>query len=223
VRSDRVPSPTKMPVDSKRWFEQLNLSNFVNAYYQYNDLRGVPDCQHVLVVGPGQGLAPEFLKWRGYDVRTFDIDSAFGPEHLGSVHDMAIFADRQFDAVIVSHVLEHLPVAYLDKSLREIARVGRFALLYLPVAGRHFQIRFLPGLKGVDISLIFDMFNYFHKPDGITARYCQRQHFWEVGMRGFRLRDIKARLSPYFDICASYRNRDWNPSQNFLLKSKTQI
>ena len=68
--------------------------------------------------------------------------------------------------------------------------------------------------------MILDLFNYFHRPSGIVARYCQRQHFWEVGMRGFRVRDVTARMSRYFDVVQAYRNRDWNPSQNFVLRSR---
>jgi hypothetical protein len=117
-------------------------------------------------------------------------------------------------------VLEHLAAPHLDTCLQEIARVGRYALIYLPVAGRHFQVRVNPGFKGIDMSAVVDIFNYFHKPDGTTPRYCQKQHFWEVGFRGFRVRALRQRMSRYFEIVSVYRNRDWTASQNFVLKSK---
>jgi Methyltransferase domain len=215
-----VPEPTVMSVDREEWLRQLNLSNFVNTYYQFRDLQGLARCRTVLIVGPGQGLETQVLRWRGYDVTTFDIDETFGPDHLGSVHEMAMFTDGQFDAVIASHVLEHLPEPYLDRALAEIARVGDFALIYLPVAGRHFQARLSPGFRGIDLSFILDLFNYFHRPSGVVPRYCQRQHYWEVGMRGFRVRNLAARLGKHFELIESYRNRDWNPSQNFVLRSK---
>jgi hypothetical protein len=47
-----------------------------------------------------------------------------------------------------------------------------------------------------------------------------RQHFWEVGMRGFRVRDLCRRFSAHFEIIKHYRNRDWLPSYNFVLKSR---
>ncbi len=212
-----VPAP--MPVDRQEWAKQLNLSNFVNAYYQYRDLQSFEGCKRILIVGPGQGLDTEVLKWRGYEVKTFDIDETFCPDFIGSVHDLSRFEDQQFDAVIASHVLEHLPVAYLDEALKEIARVGRFALIYLPVAGRHMQARLMPGFKGIDISLVVDLLNYFRKPDGVIPRYMAGMHYWEIGMRGWRVGDVKKRLSQHFDIQASYRNRDWLPSYNFVLRS----
>lgn len=215
-----VPEPSVMPVDREEWARQLNLSNFINTYYQFRDLQTLEACRTVLIVGPGQGLDTQVLRWRGYAVTTFDIDDTFKPDHIGSVHDMSAFADGCFDAVIASHVLEHLPEPYLDRALAEIARVGRFALIYLPVAGRHVQARFSPGFRGLDLSMILDVFNYFHRPSGIVARYCQRQHYWEVGMRGFRVRDLVARMATYFDLLNVYRNRDWNPSHNFVMRSR---
>ena len=215
-----VPEPTVMPIDRNEWARQLNLSNFVNTYYQFRDLQMLEGCRTVLIVGPGQGLDTQVLRWRGYHVTTFDIDTTFRPDHVGSVHQMEMFTDGQFDAVIASHVLEHLPEPYFGPALAEIARVGKYALIYLPVAGRHFQVRLSPGFRGIDLSLILDLFNYFHRPSGTVARYCQRQHFWEVGMRAFRVRDVAARMREHFDVLQSYRNRDWNPSWNFVLRSK---
>jgi hypothetical protein len=209
-----------MPVDRQEWMKQLNLSNFVNAYYEYRDLQALPACRNVLVVGPGQGLDVEVLRWRGFQVTTVDVDETFKPEVIGSVHDLSMFGAGSFDAVVASHVLEHIPVSYLDGALAELARVAEYALVYLPVHGRHAQLRVIPGFKGLDLSLVMDIFNYAERPDGLTPRYMQGQHYWEVGMRGFRVRDIVERLSRHFEVLKVYRNRDWLPSQNFVVRAR---
>ncbi len=214
-----VPRPAPMPVDRERWFGELNLSNFVNSYCEFRDLQSCGNCKTLLIVGPGQGLGTLVHKWRGYQVTTLDIDGTFKPDIIGSVHDLSMFADGQFDAVIASHVLEHLAEPYLDSALQEIARVSKHALVYLPVHGRHVQLRCIPGIGAVDISLVIDLFNYFEKPDGITPRYMAGQHYWEIGMRGYRVRDMVKRMSRFFEVQAVYRNRNWLPSQNFVLKS----
>jgi hypothetical protein len=211
-----------MPVNREEWLKELHLSNFVNSYYQYRDLQACGAMRRILVIGPGQGLDTAVLRWRGYEVTTFDIDATFRPDVVGSVHDMKMFEKGQFDAAIASHVLEHLPVAYLDAALAEIARVARFALVYVPVAGRHAQIRIIPGFRGFDWSWIGDLFNVFHRPDGVTPRFSERQHFWEVGYRGFRKAELRRRLSAHFEVLRCYRNRDWLPSLNFVLRSRIQ-
>jgi len=220
LNANNIPEPAVMPIDRNAWAKQLNLSNFINTYYQYRDLQSCGKCEKILIVGPGQGFDVLVLRWRGYEVSTLDIDETFIPDHIGSVHDLSMFSDMEFDAVIVSHVLEHMAVPYLNTALKEIARVGRYALIYLPVAGRHGQLRFIPGIRGIDLSFIWDIFNYFEKPDGNTPCYCQKQHFWELGMRGFRIKDIKKRMGEFFNVISSYRNQYWIPSYNFILKSK---
>jgi len=215
------PRPTVMPIDRESWLKELNLSNFINTYYQFRDVtKWVGERPSVLIIGPGQGLDAEALKWRGCRVLTFDIDETFNPDVKGSCHDMPMFGDAQFDVVIASHVLEHLPLPYLDQALSEIARVGRHAIFYLPVAGRHSILRFSPGFKGIDWSVILDVFKYWERPDGITAKYCSGQHYWEVGHRGFRVSDLRTRFSRSFEVLDSYRNRDWLPSYNFVLRSR---
>ena len=95
-----IPIPAPMPVDRDHWAQELHLSNFVNSYYQYRDLQRLKDCRSLLIIGPGQGLDTCILKWRGYEVQTFDIDGTFKPDHLGSVHDLSRFENGTFDAVI---------------------------------------------------------------------------------------------------------------------------
>jgi len=218
--NNQTPLPTVMPVNRMEWYKKLDISNFINTYYQYSDLQQLENCNNILIVGPGQGLDTHVLKWRGYKVTTLDIDDTFMPDHKGSIHDMSIFFEGEFDAVIASHVLEHLAVSYLDSALDEIARIGRYALIYLPVAGRHGQFSFIPGVRNISISWIWDIFNYFRKPDGITPAYCSNQHFWEVGMRGYRVKDLLKRMECRFEVIAAYRNHHWLPSFNFVLKSK---
>jgi SAM-dependent methyltransferase len=216
-----VPEPAVMPIDREAWRRELNLSNFVNSYYQYRDVLACgTGVRKLLIIGPGQGLDTAMFKWLGYEVTTFDIDATFEPDVIGSVHAMTMFGDRQFDVVLASHVLEHLAVAYLDTAIDELARVARFAVVYLPIAGRHMQLRLIPAVKGIDLSFHFDLRNPLQKPDGVTPRYAGGQHFWEVGMRGFRVKDLVRRFARRFEVVSSYRNHDWAFSHNFVLRAR---
>lgn len=215
-----APDPTVMPVDRESWRGELGLANFVNVYYQYRDLQELGECNRVLIMGPGQGLELCVLNWRGYEITTLDIDHVFNPDVVGSAHDLNMFEDQAFDAVVASHVLEHMAEPYLDLAFAEIARVAKYALIYLPRHGLQVQSRLKSNFRNFDFSITFDLFNFFKRPDGVTPRYMCGQHFWEVGMRGFRVRDMKRRMAPHFDPIKVYRNRDWPCSQNFILRSK---
>ena len=78
-----------------------------------------------------------------------------------------------------------------------------------------------PGVLGLDWQLRLNLFNYFERPDGVTRKYRDREHYWEVGRRGFRVRDVKARLEKFFVILQAYRNVDWLPSYNFVVRSQS--
>ena len=217
-----LPPPAPMGVDREAWGRELPLSTFVNAYYQFRDVASQPGCRSVLIVGPGQGLVVPILRWRGYAVETFDIDETFRPDHLGSVHDLSRFADQQFDVIIASHVLEHLAEPHLDTALAELARVGRYSLIYLPVAGRYAAVRMEPGLLNWNWQLRINLFNYLARPDGVTRRYAGGEHYWEIGRRGFRARDVRKRLERFFVVRREYRNRDWLHSYNFVLETRAK-
>ena len=212
--------PGVMPIDREAWSRQLGLANFVNAYYQLRDLNRFAGARRVLLIGPGQGLDPVVMRWRGFDVTTFDVDGTFSPDVLGSVHDMAMFTEGQFDVAIASHVLEHLPLHFLDASLAELARIARHAIVYLPVNGISLQVRLSSNFRAFDWSRIADVRKWWRKPDPDTPRFMSGQHYWEVGIKGCSKREIEARMSRVFRIDDVYRNQDWQPSLNFLLSSR---
>jgi SAM-dependent methyltransferase len=216
-----IPAPAVMPLaDREAWHKQLSLSNFVNSFYQLRDVESLDAGRRMLIIGPGQGLDTQIFRWRGYEVTTFDIDEAFGPDVVGSVHDLSMFGNGQFDVAVASHVVEHVAPALLDTALSEIARVAGHALIYLPVAGRPVHLRFVPHITPIDASVVIDVFNFLDAPDGVTPKYCEGQHFWEIGRRGWSRRAVRARLSVHFDVVREYRNYDWVGSYNFVLRSK---
>jgi predicted SAM-dependent methyltransferase len=220
THSGTSPQPAVMPIDREEWRRRLDISNFVNSYYQYRDVQRWPDARKILIIGPGQGLDTAVFRSRGYKVVTFDIDATFEPDVIGSVHDLSSFADREFDVAIASHVLEHLPPEYLDRSLSELARVARYCIVYLPVTGRIARLRVTPGIRGWDWSFTISLFNFFDKPDPRRPKYCRGQHYWEVGRRGFTRKNLHRRFSKFFHVAGSYHNPDWIMSMNYILEAR---
>ena len=208
-----------MSVDVAHWKNTVHLSQLINVYFQYRDAVSLDGVRTVLVIGVTNKLEAEFFKCRGFEVRTFDIDPVFEPDELGSCHDLSRFPDQSFDLVIVSHVLEHLPASLMDQTLSEIARVGRNALIYLPVAGRHLAVNFNIGSR-LTFALCLDLFQYWHRPTGEHRKYRFGEHYWELGYRGFRVSQMRERFGRFFHVKKHYRNVHWLPSYNFVLTSQ---
>jgi hypothetical protein len=213
----KVPAPAAMPVDMRQWLKELHMSNFHNAYYEYRDTRAcLGDQGKILVVGPGQGLGVAVLRARGYEVTTYDIDPEVRPDYQGSVHEMKDFGDGQFDLVIASHVLEHMSFALLDGALRELGRVARFALVYLPFAGRHIDLSLsLPR----EFHLRLNLPAFWRRPSLERPRFAAGQHFWEIGVWGVGRTTVQRAMEKHFEVLDSYQNPHWLVSMNFVLRS----
>lgn len=198
--------------DAKSYRERLGKINFINAYCQITDvLRFSP--ANVLIIGNGLGLEAIILRSFGIAVTVVDIDECLGPDVVASADDLSAFQSGQFDVVIASHVLEHLPFKFFDQCLSEIGRVGKHALIYLPFACLVFQANFgiLP-LTSSALWLRLPLFWKRHRFDG--------EHYWEIGVAGRSLKLIRRHILKTHFVVDEYHNRDWRYSYNFILKSK---
>lgn len=215
---DAQPQP--MPVDAQEYATAVSLTHYINTYYEIRDAMSYGP-KRILLVGVGVGIEPILLRQKfGLDVTTFDIDPGFHPDVVGSVHKMDMFTNKQFDVVIVSHVLEHLPFSFVPAALEELSRVAHHAVIYLPFGGRHFEWKFTYAQRYREYALRLRV-PPLKRVDGQTPSLQNGQHFWECGYRGFGVSKIRSLLSRFFTIDEMYHNRDWTYSLNFRLTSKS--
>ncbi len=212
-----VPQP--MPHDAREYASRYSLTHFINAYYQVRDCLSYSPSR-VLVVGVGVGLEPVLLRHKfGLEVVTIDIDPEFAPDYVGSVHDMNMFSDMRFDVAIASHVLEHLPFSYFRKALKELSRVSKHTVLFLPYAGRHMALKFVYAQRVREYSLGLTI-PPVKRVTGERPDLQSGEHYWECGYWGYSPNRITRILSDYFAVDKVYHNPDWNYSINFGLTSK---
>jgi len=219
--AERFRNPVPMPLDASEWCKRLSVVQFVNAYYQIRDCLAYGPCS-VLIVGVGHGLEKSLLAEKyGIAVTTLDIDPGFDPDFVGSVHDMDMFAEQQFDVVIASHVLEHLPFSLFDQALGELTRVARHAIVYLPFGGRHNEIKLVTVQRVKELCLRFSLPPIRNwRITGEEPVLQGGHHFWEIGYRGFGLKRVQGVMEKHFVVDRTYRNPEWLYSQNFLLTSR---
>ena len=132
---------------------------------------------------------------------------------------MGCFADGQFDVAIASHVLEHMAFAYFEPALREIRRVARYALIYLPYAGRHADLALVRRQHSLEYHFRLNIPPFWQLPSPSEANFADGQHYWEVGVRGCSRRTVTQIIRNHFTILRAYQNPHWLVSLNYVVAS----
>jgi len=161
-----------------------NKKRFASYWHQVDECVALGG-KSVLVIGKGSGLPAVLMERQGFEVTTVDIQSQLRPTVVGDIRHLP-FQDRAFDVAVCCQVLEHLPRECFLPSLCELRRVvQRGLVLSLPDCGRYSTL--LPHLLKRQVVLSL-------KNLRIQARRPQKEHFWEVNMRGHRLQDIQCEI-----------------------------
>jgi SAM-dependent methyltransferase len=126
-------------------FEGMGVDDLFNYYWlqhpRYNFFKGLPFAAHLLDSGCGSG---GLGYWRNYnhpqrsDIIISGVDLMPDPEHGGQLHEFVCqdlnqamsFESDSFDAVISSHVIEHIDNR--EVYIAELARVlKRYGCIYI--------------------------------------------------------------------------------------------
>ncbi|ODS41449.1 MAG: methyltransferase type 11 [Candidatus Altiarchaeales archaeon WOR_SM1_79] len=156
---------------------------FVSYWHQINEITKLAP-KSVLEIGVGNGFVSKYLKERGLNIVTLDIDKSLNPDIIGNVLDMPL-EDNSFDVVACYEVLEHIIYKNFHKALSELYRVSKFyVILSLPDAGIVYRFGLkMSGLVEIKRCIPLPSFKkQVHKFDG--------QHYWEIGKAGYPLKKI---------------------------------
>jgi len=143
----------------------------------------------ILEIGPGNGTVTDYLRKRGPNVTTLDIDPDLNPDCIGDITELTkIFEPDSFDLILCAEVLEHIPFDDVETALKNIYEVTScYAIVSIP----HFSISVSLALK----IPLFEIKHWFvripfpiqHKFDG--------EHYWEIGKKGYSVKNIKRLLN----------------------------
>ncbi len=163
------------------------LVRFISYWHQANQvLKRAP--AELLEIGIGNGFLSRYLRSKGVQVHTVDLDGRLEPDTVGSVLDLP-FDDQSFDMVACFETLEHLPWDRFAPALTELRRVAkRWVMLSLPDASPYLRVDIEgPGKRRVQ------RFKELPYPRPEPHEY-DGQHYWEIGKAGYPLKRILAEL-----------------------------
>ena len=156
---------------------------FMSYWHQINEVF-LLNPRKVLEVGTGKGFLAQYLRARGLDVTTLDIDGRANPDYIGSVLKIP-FTDKLFEVVACFEVLEHLPYECLEKALREMQRVSSaYLVLSLPDVGRAYRLN-------VQFPRLGEIKRLITLPRLKRALHVFKEgHYWEIEKYGYPLKRV---------------------------------
>lgn len=118
-----------------------SIERFISYFYQINFALKTK-AQKVLEIGIGNKTVSDYLKRCGLSVTTCDFDRSLEPDVIADIRDLP-FEKNQFETVLAFEVLEHIPFADFERSLRELARVSnKNIILSIPYSCAYFEAIF---------------------------------------------------------------------------------
>lgn len=149
----------------EHWQQYWKQISYFQKFLNENDT--------VLEIGVGSGFTAAYLRSRGFNVTTMDIDESKNPDIVQNIALAPITGKYQI--VSAFEVLEHIPENYLPVILRNIHSTGaNYTLLSLPeyfptfirIEGR------LPLFKSFSIKI--------KRPKFLPKPILTKHHHWEV-------------------------------------------
>jgi SAM-dependent methyltransferase len=197
---------TPLQVDAKfySFAEYVNFRRWCSYWHQIDAvLRGRPSS--VLEIGPGFGTTTQALRRAGVQVTTFDFDPELKPDLVGDARALnTLVAPGSFDAICAFQVLEHIPFEDFDGIVANLALASRDkVIISLPHWGYpvEFRFRFLKDVISRAISFKVT------RPKTWTF---DGQHYWELGTRGYAIKDVAKVIDRHLKIDRQYFCPDYS-------------
>lgn len=191
VGDGRAAAGVQVPPEHYDFERYDDLERWASYWYQIRAaLRLRP--ARVLEIGPGSGVFRAYLRGRGVEVRSADIDATRSPDYVADVRelDRALPSGERFDVVAAFQILEHIPFADFEVALAAIARRAPHALISLPYRGLRVRLALWWGDRRFALGHKF-MMPWRYRP-------CP-EHQWELG-RGYSAGRITRVLERHFTV-----------------------
>jgi SAM-dependent methyltransferase len=171
---------------SSGWIHRLEEEEHWRSYWQQLRfiLPGMQGGDSVLEIGPGSGFLSNYLKSKGYEVTTLDIDDQKSPDIVANLVEYSF--PTVYDHILAFEVFEHIPFEKFTESLVRLKRATR-KNLFMSVPLNHkiwfYADLIIPYLKNISFCIRT-------KRRKILAGH----HFWELDYKQYTLKYLTEKM-----------------------------
>ena len=179
-----------------------DLNRFVSFYYQADAIRKL-HAKEILEIGIGNGTLSSYLKNNGYHVTTCDFAKDLSPDYVADIRDLP-FSKPQFDCVVAFEILEHIPFSDLRKAIDSLARTTKkYVVISVPYSSVYLE--FLIRFPFIEKILKQPFLRLFLWVPFLSSKFQSREHYWELGRKGFSRKKVRNVLQRKFRIIREFR------------------
>lgn len=216
----KIMNTFKAEVQVKDSNERYYPSKLKDHYFdtsieQINDTLSL-NPKKVLIIWWGHNLEKRYFEKKWIKVSTVDIDNVLQPDYLCSVTDLETlkFKDKEFDVIIASHILEHIPFKYMKKVLIEFQRISHYSNIYLPIAYIWCSITFKLWIWK-ELRLNINIPAFFWRKYKFNG-----EHYREIMTKWYSKKFMRKFFKKFFTIKKEYQSKFTHYSHNYILESK---
>ncbi len=196
------------------WLHYHRKARWSSYWHQITEVLAVRPST-CLEIGIGAGFVRDALVKQGVAVTTVDIDQQLGVDRVGDVRSLPC-GDGEFDVVLCSQVLEHVPWPDVPRGIAELRRVcRRHAIVSLPQSGFGFALTLGVSAGGY----LAERGLSFRAPDPRRYRF-DGQHYWQVSSRGKSRKTVRRTLSDGFFIDREFVVPDFQYHRFYVLRKR---
>lgn len=153
----------------------------------------------ILEIGKGNGFLSEYLARNGFTIKTMDIDPDLKPDYVGDINLIQDIVKERFDIIACFEVLEHIRYDNIPSIFQKLASMNpKYIIISVPQARLYLSF-------WVKMNLFRPFQKYFSIPFPVKHNF-DGEHYWELGKRGYSLKNFRAILTKEFAIQKEFTN-----------------
>lgn len=167
---------------ASEWIHKLEIELHWRYYWHQQELISnyIKKDDSILEIGVGSKFTSNYLKSRGYNITTIDIDKDKDPDIVANIVNHKF--DKKFDHILAFEIFEHIPFEDFKIALKNISNnCNKNLFISLPRNEKHW----------FRLSLDFKIFQIKNfqittKRNKIKSKY----HYWEVDYKNHTKKNI---------------------------------